>query len=72
MILTLTAGGVSTVTATAAVLLYRLISFALVVALGWLAWGATGVAERRHTSQSTQQVAALSAETPAYQPAAAA
>jgi hypothetical protein len=71
MILTLTAGGVSTVTATAAVLLYRLISFALVVALGWLAWGATGVAERRHTSRSTQQVAALSAETPAYQPAAA-
>ena len=47
MIFTLTQGGVSTVSATAAVLLYRLISFALVVALGWLVWGATGLAERR-------------------------
>lgn len=47
MILTLTQGGAGTVPATAAVLLYRLISFALVVALGWVVWGATSVAERR-------------------------
>jgi uncharacterized protein (TIRG00374 family) len=47
MIIALTQGGVSTVPATAAVLLYRLISFALVVALGWLAWGATWLADHR-------------------------
>ena len=47
MIFALTQGGVSTVSATAAVLLYRLISFALVVALGWLVWGATWLTERR-------------------------
>lgn len=47
MIIALTQGGVSTVPATAAVLLYRLISFALVVALGWLVWGATWLAEHR-------------------------
>jgi hypothetical protein len=47
MIFAFTQGGVSTVHATAAVLLYRLISFALVVALGWLIWGATWIADRR-------------------------
>jgi len=47
MIIALTQGGVSTVQATAAVLLYRLISFALIVALGWLVWGGTWLAEHR-------------------------
>jgi uncharacterized protein (TIRG00374 family) len=50
MIFALTQGGVSTVSATAGVLLYRLISFALVVALGWLVWGATWLAERRQSA----------------------
>jgi len=51
MILGLTqGGGVSTVTATAAVLLYRLISFAFVAALGWMVWGGTWLAERRRLS----------------------
>ncbi len=47
MIFALTQGGVSTVSATAGVLLYRLISFALVVTLGWLVWAGTWFAERR-------------------------
>jgi putative heme transporter len=38
MIFALTRGGVPTVPATASVLLYRLVSFALIVALGWLVW----------------------------------
>jgi uncharacterized protein (TIRG00374 family) len=50
MIFTLTQGGVSTVPATAAVLLYRLISLALVVGLGWLIWGATWLADHRRTA----------------------
>jgi uncharacterized protein (TIRG00374 family) len=50
MIIALTQGGVSAVPATAAVLLYRLISFALIVALGWLVWGAVIVAPARHGS----------------------
>jgi uncharacterized protein (TIRG00374 family) len=52
MIFALTQGGVSTVHATAGVLLYRLISFALVVALGWLIWGATWIADRRRTADA--------------------
>jgi putative heme transporter len=47
MIFALTQGGVSIVSATAGVLLYRLISFALVVALGWLVWAATWFMQRR-------------------------
>jgi hypothetical protein len=47
MIVALTRGGDSTVSATAAVLLYRLISVALVCALGWLIWAATWLADRR-------------------------
>ncbi|MBN9620558.1 MAG: hypothetical protein J0H43_12650, partial [Actinobacteria bacterium] len=47
MILTLTGGGVATVSATAAVLLYRLISFALIVAVGWIVWAASAYADRR-------------------------
>ena len=47
MIFALTQGGVSTTLATAGVLLYRLISFALVVSLGWVIWAATWLAERR-------------------------
>jgi putative heme transporter len=60
MIIALTQGGVSTVHATTAVLLYRLISFALIVALGWLVWGATGLGEHR---RSAQTVAALESRT---------
>ena len=52
MIFALTQGGVSTVHATAGVLLYRLISFALVVALGWLIWAATWLADRRRAAQA--------------------
>jgi uncharacterized protein (TIRG00374 family) len=47
MIVALTRGGASTVSATAAVLLYRLISVALVCALGWLIWAAAWLADRR-------------------------
>jgi uncharacterized protein (TIRG00374 family) len=49
MIIALTQGGVSTVPATAAVLLYRLISFALVVALGWVVWAATWLSDHRRS-----------------------
>ncbi|WP_375483982.1 YbhN family protein [uncultured Jatrophihabitans sp.] len=48
MVLALTSGGVSTVAATAGVVLYRLISFLLVVAVGWVAWISTWMIERRH------------------------
>jgi uncharacterized protein (TIRG00374 family) len=47
MILALTGGGMGTVAATASVVVYRSVSFALVGALGWIAWGATTVVERR-------------------------
>jgi len=47
MIFTLTSGGVGTVSATAAVILYRLISYALIVALGWIVWTSMWFAERR-------------------------
>ncbi len=47
MIFALTSGGVSTVTATAGVVLYRLISFLLVVAVGWLVWLTSWYLERR-------------------------
>jgi uncharacterized protein (TIRG00374 family) len=47
MIFALTQGGVNVMSATAGVLLYRLISFALVVAVGWVAWTATWLTQRR-------------------------
>ena len=50
MIFALTSGGVSTVTATAGVVLYRLISFLLVVALGWLVWAGSWAVDRRQAS----------------------
>jgi uncharacterized protein (TIRG00374 family) len=50
MIFALTQGGVSAVPAAVAVLLYRLISVALVVALGWLVWAATWFADHRHAA----------------------
>jgi uncharacterized protein (TIRG00374 family) len=58
MVLALTDGGVSAVSATGAVLLYRLFSLVMVVALGWLAWSATWFADRRHerSEQSTAQL----------------
>ena len=46
MIFALTRGGVAPVAATAGVLLYRLVSFALVVAIGWLVWAANWFARR--------------------------
>jgi uncharacterized protein (TIRG00374 family) len=55
MILTLTRGGLSASTATAGVLLYRLISFAFVVAIGWVFWAVSWMVENRR-----QAVAALS------------
>jgi hypothetical protein len=54
MIFALTQGGVSAVSAAAGVLLYRLISFALVVAPGWLFWGATWLVEQRRAAGSAQ------------------
>ena len=50
MIFTLTSGGVGTVSATAAVILYRLISYALIVALGWIVWTGLWWVERRAPS----------------------
>jgi uncharacterized protein (TIRG00374 family) len=50
MIFALTSGGVSTVAATAGVVLYRLISFLLVVALGWLVWAGAWAIDRRQTT----------------------
>jgi hypothetical protein len=47
MIFALTSGGVGTVPATAGVLVYRLISVALIVVLGWLAWTVSWISERR-------------------------
>jgi uncharacterized protein (TIRG00374 family) len=47
IILVLTRGHVGTVTATAAVLLYRLVSYAFNVVLGWLIWAITRYAARR-------------------------
>jgi uncharacterized protein (TIRG00374 family) len=47
MIFALTSGGVSTVSATAAVILYRLVSYALIVALGWIVWASIWFVERR-------------------------
>ncbi|MGH8961441.1 MAG: lysylphosphatidylglycerol synthase transmembrane domain-containing protein, partial [Jatrophihabitantaceae bacterium] len=52
MILALTSGGVGTVPATAGVLVYRLISVALVVLLGWLVWTVSWAAERRRAAAS--------------------
>jgi uncharacterized protein (TIRG00374 family) len=49
MILTLTHGGLTASSATAGVLLYRLISFAFVVAIGWVFWAVSGVIENRTT-----------------------
>ena len=47
MIFALTSGGVSVVSATAAVLLYRLVSYALIVALGWIIWTSIWFSDRR-------------------------
>jgi uncharacterized protein (TIRG00374 family) len=50
MILTLTHGGSSAASATAGVLLYRLISFAFVVAIGWIFWAVSWFLENRATA----------------------
>jgi uncharacterized protein (TIRG00374 family) len=54
MVFALTRGGVGTVSAATEVLLYRLISFALVVALGWVIWAATGIVEHRQPARWPQ------------------
>lgn len=51
MILVLTHAGVHVAAATAAVLLYRLISFVLVVIVGWTLWAVTWQTERRRDRQ---------------------
>jgi putative heme transporter len=56
MVFALTRGGVATMSATAAVVLYRLISFALNVALGWALWTAAWFAERRQGAGSRAQI----------------
>jgi putative heme transporter len=76
MIFALTQGGIGPVPATAAVLLYRLISFAMVVTLGWLMWGAGRVGEHyRRASEvvSLRPSPALAGESAesAIEPAAA-
>ena len=57
MIFALTSGGVSTVTATAGVVLYRLISFLLVVGVGWLMWIMSWFLERRANATAAPFVA---------------
>jgi uncharacterized protein (TIRG00374 family) len=52
MIFALTQGGVSTLSAAAIVLLYRLISLALVVALGWLILAITWTGDRRRAARA--------------------
>jgi uncharacterized protein (TIRG00374 family) len=47
MILTLTHGGLSAASATAGVLLYRLVSFAFIVVIGWVAWAVTWLMDNR-------------------------
>jgi putative heme transporter len=61
MIFALTSGGVSTVSATAGVLVYRLISVALIVVLGWLVWTVTWLADRRIVTQNAQAEPGLDA-----------
>lgn len=55
MVFALTQGGVGVVPATAAVLLYRAVSFVLVVALGWLALAAGRVSARRRPPDEAPQ-----------------
>lgn len=61
MIFTLTSGGVGTVSATAAVILYRLISYALIVALGWIVWTSIWFGERHTPAPEPATVALLDA-----------
>jgi hypothetical protein len=51
MVFTLTRGGVTTVSAATEVLLYRLISFVLVVTLGWMIWAVTRIVERQRPAR---------------------
>jgi hypothetical protein len=59
MVFALTHGGVNTISAAADVLLYRLISFLLVVGLGWLTWGATWIADRRRSEPAIAHAARI-------------
>jgi len=58
MIVALTHGGVHVAPATAAVVLYRLISFVMIVALGWVAWTLNWRRERLQDARSTARASA--------------
>ena len=60
MILVLTRGHVSTVSATAAVLLYRLVSYVFNVVLGWSIWAINWYMTRRHRLQDEAASVVLS------------
>ncbi|SOD71677.1 hypothetical protein SAMN05892883_1164 [Jatrophihabitans sp. GAS493] len=69
MILTLSHGGLSAVTATSGVLLYRLVSVIFIVALGWVMWTAWWAIDRRKANRVTVDAMMLEALTPgAFQP----
>jgi uncharacterized membrane protein YbhN (UPF0104 family) len=50
-VLALVHGGLSPVQATAGVLLYRLISFVFIVAVGWVSWVSTWELDRRRLAR---------------------
>jgi uncharacterized protein (TIRG00374 family) len=54
LLLALTHGGLPLVTATAGVLMYRLISFVLVAAVGWALWFGMRSSERRSKRPGTR------------------
>lgn len=57
MIAALHAGGVLTTPATAAVLLYRMISCVCVVAAGWAVWSCTALTRLHHLMRNAQSAA---------------
>jgi uncharacterized membrane protein YbhN (UPF0104 family) len=67
VIVALIHGGAAAVHATTAVILYRLVSYAFIAALGWLLWAANWQHERRHRAVPTRRIigaAALMAQPP--------
>ncbi|SDI76495.1 hypothetical protein SAMN05444157_0045 [Frankineae bacterium MT45] len=64
MILTLTHGGLSAVTAASGVLLYRLVSVIFIVALGWVIWVAWWGIDRRNTNRVSVDAMLLELPTP--------
>lgn len=57
MVLALTAGGVSSAAAAAGVVLYRLVSCAFLVAVGWLVWAGWRTSQARATAPAPRPVA---------------